>query len=300
MLSLFRKISMGIVIGVLGHCTVSQAAIRVVAALPDLGSIAAYIGGANAEVSSIAKANSNPHSIEVFPSYMAKVSQAALYLKCGLELDQWSNEIIDGSRNNKILIVDCSEGIKVLEKPIGKVDASMGDVHPGGNPHYWLDPQNGIVIAQNISASLKEIDPANAAYYESRVDQFRKECLDRIEKWKSKIKPLAGANIVTYHSSWAYFAEAFGFSIVAKVEPFPGIPPTGKHLSDLVNLIRMEKAVFILQEPYFSDDAPRFLSRQTGIKVFKCSPSCAGVAPSSYLDHFEEIISQLTGATGGK
>jgi zinc/manganese transport system substrate-binding protein len=279
---------------------VSQAAIRVVAALPDLGSIAAYIGGDKVEVSSIAKANSNPHSIEVFPSFMAKVSKAAMYLKCGLELDQWSNEIIDGSRNNKILIIDCSEGIGVLEKPIGKVDASMGDVHPSGNPHYWLDPRNGIIIAQNIAAGLKKLDPVNVAYYESRVGQFNKECLDDIVKWKSEIKPLAGANILTYHSSWAYFAEAFGFSIVAKVEPFPGIPPTGNHLAELVDLIKKQHAVFILQEPYFSDDAPQFLKRQTGIKVFKCAPSCRDAAPSSYLGHFEEIIGRLAGAAGGK
>jgi zinc/manganese transport system substrate-binding protein len=279
---------------------VSQAAIRVVAALPDLGSIAAYIGGDKVEVSAIAKANSNPHSIEVFPSYMAKVSKAALYLKCGMELDQWSNEIIDGSRNNKILIVDCSEGIKVLEKPTGKVDASMGDVHPSGNPHYWLDPQNGIVIAQNIGAGLQKIDPMSTAYYESRVEQFKKECLDNLGKWKSELKPLIGANIITYHSSWAYFADAFGFTIIAKVEPFPGIPPTGNHLAELVDLIKKQNAVFILQEPYFSHDAPKFLKRQTNIKVFKCSPSCIDVTPSSYLGHFKEIITQLTGATGGK
>jgi zinc/manganese transport system substrate-binding protein len=300
MMSLFKKLSLAVIVGVLANTAVSQAAIRVVAALPDLGSIAAYIGGDKVDVSSIAKANSNPHSIEVFPSYMAKVSKAAIYLKCGLELDQWSNEIIDGSRNNKVVIVDCSQGIKVLEKPTGKVDASMGDVHPSGNPHYWLDPQNGIVIAQNISAALEKMDQANASYYQSRVDQFKKDCLDKMLRWKSEMAPLAGANIITYHSSWAYFADAFGFAIAAKVEPFPGIPPTGNHLAGLVNLIKEQKVAFILQEPYFSDDAPRFLNRETGIKVFKCAPSCQDVAPSSYFAHFEDIITQLTSVAGGK
>jgi zinc/manganese transport system substrate-binding protein len=300
MKSYINKCIIAAVIAIATLTGVSQATVRIVAALPDLGSIAAYIGGDKVDVSSIAKANSNPHSIEVFPSFMAKVSKAAIYLKCGMELDQWSNEIIDGSRNNKILIVDCSEGIKVLEKPTGKVDASMGDVHPSGNPHYWLDPQNGIVIAQNIAAGLKKIDPTNTAYYESRLDQFRKECLDKMEKWKLGIKPWVGANIITYHSSWAYFAEAFGFTILAKIEPFPGIPPTGNHLAELVDLIKKQNVVFILQEPYFSDDAPKFLKRQTNIKVFKCAPSCLDVTPSSYLGHFEEIITQLAGATGGK
>jgi zinc/manganese transport system substrate-binding protein len=274
--------------------------IRIVAAITDLGSIASYVGGDKVEVSAIAKANSNPHSIEVFPSYMAKVSRAAIYLKSGLGLDQWSDAIIDGSRNNKVITVDCSNGISVLEKPTGKVDASMGDVHPFGNPHYWLNPENGIIVGQNIETELAKTDPANAAVYSANLERFKKECLDRMTAWKEKLKPLAGAKIITYHSSWAYFADAFGFAIVAKVEPFPGIPPTGNHLADLVNVIKKEKAAFIIQEPYFSDDAPKFLNRQTGIPVFKSAPSCADVSPSSYLDHFDAIIHQLTTVSGGK
>jgi ABC-type Zn uptake system ZnuABC Zn-binding protein ZnuA len=276
------------------------APIRIVAALPDLGSIASYIGGDKVEVSAIAKASSNPHSVEVFPSFMAKVSRASVYLKCGLGLDQWSDAIIDGSRNNKVTVVDCSNGVSVLEKPTGKVDASLGDVHPFGNPHYWLNPENGIVIAQNIFSELQKADPANATFYSGRFEQFKKECLDKTTAWKEKLKSLNGAKIITYHSSWAYFAEAFGFSIVAKVEPFPGIPPTGNHLADLVGVIKKENVVFIIQEPYFSDDAPRFLNRQTGVKVFKCAPSCSDVTSSSYLEHFEEIINQLTAVAGGK
>lgn len=295
-----RTVCGGILAFVLLASGAASAAIRIVAALPDLGSIASYIGGDKVEVSAIAKASSNPHSIEVFPSYMAKVSRAAIYLKAGLGLDQWSDAIIDGSRNNKIVVVDCSNGVSVLEKPTGKVDASLGDVHPFGNPHYWLNPENGIVIAQNILSELQKIDPANSAVYAAHFEQFKKECLDKTTAWKERLKSLAGAKIITYHSSWAYFADAFGFQIVAKVEPFPGIPPTGNHLAELVGVIKKENVAFILQEPYFSDDAPRFLNRQTGVKVFKCAPSCADVSPSSYLAHFDGIISQLTTVPGGK
>ncbi|MDP2983497.1 MAG: metal ABC transporter substrate-binding protein [Candidatus Latescibacter sp.] len=276
------------------------APIRIVAALPDLGSIASYIGGDKVAVSTIAKANSNPHSVEVFPSYMAQVSKASVYLKSGLALDQWSDAIIDGSRNNRIVAIDCSEGIAVLEKPTGKVDASMGDVHAFGNPHYWLNPENGIMIAQNIATVLQKVDPVNTAYYSSRLEQFRKECLDKISAWKEKLKSLRGAKIMTYHSSWAYFADAFGFSIVAKVEPFPGIPPSGNHLAKLVKVIKNENVSFIIQEPYFSDDALRFLNRQTGVKVFKCAPSCSDIKLTSYFEHFDEIVNQLAAAAGGK
>jgi zinc/manganese transport system substrate-binding protein len=272
----------------------SAARVRIVAAIPDFGSIASCIGGDKVEVSAIAKANSNPHSVEVFPSYMAKVSSAVIYLKCGLGLDQWSDAIIDGSRNNKIVVIDCSNGVAVLEKPAGKVDASMGDVHPFGNPHYWLNPENGNVIARNIAEGLKNADPTNAEFYSANLDRFKKECLKKMAVWKEHLKPLNGSKIITYHSSWAYFADAMGFSIVAKVEPFPGIPPTGNHLAELVETIKKENVAFIIQEPYFSDDAPRFLNRQTGVKVCKYAPSCSDVTPSSYFEHFDTIIDQLT------
>jgi ABC-type Zn uptake system ZnuABC Zn-binding protein ZnuA len=144
-------------------CTpVFASTIKIAAAVADLGSIASYIGGDKVEVFSIAKSNANPHFVEVLPSYMIKVSRAAMYLKVGLALDQWSAEIIDGSRNDKLLVVDCSNGISVLQKPAGKVDASMGDVHPEGNPHYWLDPANGIIIAANVLSALKKVDPSNS------------------------------------------------------------------------------------------------------------------------------------------
>lgn len=278
----------------------SAAPIRIVAALTDLASIATYIGGDKVEVSAIAAANSNPHAIEVFPSYMAKVARASIYLKCGLGLDQWSDAIIDGSRNNKIITIDCSNGIAVLEKPTGKVDASLGDVHPFGNPHYWLNPENGVIIGQNILSALQKSDPADAAQFALRFEQFKKECFEKLSNWKEKLKPLVGSKIITYHSSWPYFADAFGFSIVAKVEPFPGIPPTGNHLAELVTIIKQEKVMFVLQEPYFSDDAPRFLNRQTGVKIIKCSPSCSNAKANSFFEHFDNIVTQLTPVQEGK
>jgi zinc/manganese transport system substrate-binding protein len=275
------------------------APMRIVAALPDLGSIASYIGGDKVEVSAIAKASSNPHSVEVFPSCMAKVSRASVYLKCGLGLDQWSDAIIDGSRNNKIVTIDCSNGVTVLEKPT-HVDASMGDVHPFGNPHYWLDPRNGIIIGRNIVDGLKKADPSNSALYESNLAKFKDECENRLKTWREKMKFFDGNKIITYHSSWVYFADAFGLSIIEHIEPFPGIPPTGNHLAHLVSVIKENKVAFILQEPYFSDDAPRFLNRQTGINTYKCPPSCSDVKAGAYFDHFDAIVNQITAVSGGK
>ena len=273
----------------------AQAAKIVVgAALPDLGSIASYIGGDKVEVFSIAKGNANPHVVEVLPSYMIKVSRAAIYLKVGLYLDQWSDEIADGSHNDKLLVVDCSNSVSVLEKPTGQVSAIMGDVHPGGNPHYWLDPENGIVIASNILEALKKVDVDNAAYYQKNFEAFKQDTEKRMAEWKSKMAKLSGKKIIGYHSSWVYFAHVFNLDIAGYVEPLPGIPPSGKHLAALLDIIRKNNATILFQEPYFPDDAPQFLARETGIKVYKVSPSCADVKAGSYLNYFDQIIDQIT------
>ncbi len=278
-----------------GFAPLRAAPVKIAAALPDIGSIASYIGGDKVEVFSIGKSNSNPHAVEVLPSYMIKVSRAAIYLKVGLALDQWSDAIIDGSRNGKLLTVDCSNGITALQKPTGKVDASMGDIHPEGNPHYWLDPANGAIIANNVAAALKKADPANSQYYDKNLAGFKEESAGRMAGWKARLLKVSGQKVITYHSSWIYFTSAFNLAIAGTVEPLPGIPPTAKHLAELVEIIKRDGISILLQESYFPDDAPKFLARQTGVKIFKFSPSCADVKPDSYFRHFEEIVAQIEG-----
>jgi zinc/manganese transport system substrate-binding protein len=289
-----KKILLIVTMLFLSSASVFAASIKIAAALPDLGSIASYIGGDKVEVFSIAKNNSNPHFVEVLPSYMIKVSRAAMYLKCGLALDQWSDEIIDGSRNDRLVVVDCSNGVPVLQKPTGRVDASLGDVHPEGNPHYWLDPANGIIVANNILAGLKRVDPSNSDYYDANFENFKIEIEKRIADWQSKMSKLSGQKMIGYHSSWVYFSNAFNLPIAGYVEPLPGIPPTGKHLANLVSLIKRDNISLLIQEPYFPDEAPLFLARQTGIKVYKIAPSCNDVKSDSYSKHFDEVVDRLT------
>ena len=275
-----------------------SAKVKVAASLPDLASIASYVGGGEVEVFSIAKANSNPHFVEVLPSYMIKVSRVAVFLKAGLALDQWADAIIEGSRNSNLLVEDCSGGIEVLDKPTGKVDASQGDVHPQGNPHYWLDPANGPIIASHVRAALSKADPKHADLYAANEKKFDEECAKRDQDWHARLAGLKGTAIITYHSSWVYFAKAFDLRIVGYVEPYPGIPPTAKHLQELIEKIKSEKAKMLIQEPYYGDADPQFLARETGIKVFRFTPSCEGTGPDDYLKHFDAIVTGLTG-TGG-
>jgi zinc/manganese transport system substrate-binding protein len=185
----------------------------------------------------------------------------------------------------------------VLEKPTGKVDASMGDVHPDGNPHYWLDPSNGAIVAHTIAEALSNVDPAHAADYRSRADQFAQAAEHKAAKGKALQLPVR--SIITYHRSWSYFANAAGLKVEAEIEPIPGIPPTGKHLNEVVSIIKQQKPLMVLQEPYFSLDAGQFLNRQTGVRVAVVSPSCKDLTADSYLAHFDELYSELQGGGTG-
>jgi zinc/manganese transport system substrate-binding protein len=276
------------------------AKLTVAASIPDLASIAAYIGGDRVAVFSICQPARDPHTVEVLPSYMVKVSRADVYLKVGLSLDQWADGIVDGARNSSLRVVTCSDNVPVLEKP-DRVDAylaAQGDVHPQGNPHYWTNPDNGVIVARNIADGLIAADPAGATMYNDNLKKFEAEETSKMNEWKAAAAALPFHNIISYHSDWIYFADAFGFTIPAYVEPLPGIPPTPSHLTNLLNIIKSQQIKVIIQEPFYSDEAPNYLVRETGVKVVKISPSCADVSPASYFDHFQQIIGALQ-AVGG-
>ena len=287
-----RLVILGAVIGA-SFPAAAQAKLHVAASTNDLASIASSVGGDQIDVFSIARPTSDVHRVEVLPSYMVKVSRAQLYLKVGLGLDQWADGIIDGSRNDHLKIVDCSIDVPVLDKP-AKVDASMGDVHPFGNPHYWLDPRNGAIVAHHLAEAFAEADAAHAADYRARADAFEKRANDAWTKGKAAADGIPIRALLTYHASWVYLAKAFGFEILGTAEPVPGIPPTAKHLAELVNMVKARHIPLFIQEPYFSDDAGKFLARETSIGIVVASPSCDAITAGSYLDHFGTILDAMT------
>jgi zinc/manganese transport system substrate-binding protein len=230
----------------------------------------------------------------VLPSYMVRVSRAKLYLKVGLGLDRWADQIVEGSHSSSVTVVDCSKDIPVLEKPTGKIDASMGDIHPDGNPHYWLDPANGAIMAKTIAEALARVDPPHASEYRSRAESFGRDAVAMAERGRKL--SLSSRGLITYHRSWTYFANAAGLEILTTIEPIPGIPPTARHLKEVVGIIRERKPLVIFQEPYFSGEAGKFLNRETGIRLVTVSPSSNDVKAGSYLAHFETLFSQLESA----
>jgi ABC-type Zn uptake system ZnuABC Zn-binding protein ZnuA len=273
------------------------AKVKVVTSTTDLASITEMVGGDLIEVTSIAKGTADPHFVEVLPSYMIKVKRADVYLKVGLDLDRWADRIIDGSRNNDLVIIDCSRSIDPMNVPTRKIDASMGDVHPQGNPHYWLDPGNGALIAEEIVDALSSVDGKNAGKYQEGLAAFRTRLEQKRAEWSRAAAPLQGVEIVTYHDSWPYFSRAFGVDVVEFVQPKPGIEPTPSHTARLVDLIRDRGIRIIGIEPYFSKRAPDVIARETGAVVIDMPASVnGGKGADDYFSLFDLLIKTLVDA----
>jgi zinc/manganese transport system substrate-binding protein len=283
------------------------AKVKIVSTLDDFSSIAASIGGGLVETESLAKGYQDPHFVDAKPSFILKLSRADLLIVAGLELEiGYLPPLIDQSRNTKIHVggpgyLDVSNGCDILQRPTTQVTRAMGDVHPFGNPHYWLDPDNGRVIARAIAAKLTELDPANRAAYEKGLADFEARLTEKDKEWKAKLAPYAGAKIVTFHNSWPNFAKHFNLDVAGQIEPKPGIPPTPSHTLEIINLITTDKIKAILVEPYFDMKTPKYIGDKTGAAVLTFYPSVGGTeAIKDYFALFDADIDMLAKALGAK
>jgi ABC-type Zn uptake system ZnuABC Zn-binding protein ZnuA len=269
----------------------AQGKLNVMTATEDLASLAREVGGDKINVESIAKGYQDPHFVEAKPSFILKLQKADLLIVVGRELEiGWLPPLMQQSRNQKIQVgapgyLDASLGAQILEIPTGQITRAMGDVHPLGNPHYWLDPENGRRVAKEIDAKLDELRPGDKAYFDGRLADFNTR-LDAAEKrWAAAMAPYKGTKVVTYHRSFPNFAERYGLDIVGYVEPRPGIPPTPQHTLDLINEMKRQNVKLVLVEPYFDLKTPNSIGAATGAKVLVMPPSVGGVKEAS--DYFK-------------
>jgi len=288
----------------------SQGKLNVMTAVEDLAAIAREVGGDRVTVESIARGYQDPHFVEAKPSFILKLQKADLLIVVGRELEiGWLPPLILQSRNAKIHpgaagYLDASEHAKILELPQGQITRAMGDVHPLGNPHYWMDTENGKIIAQEIAAKLSELRPADKAYFNQRLTDFTTK-LDAAEKrWVAMMAPYKGIKVVTYHRSLPNFADRFGLDIIGYVEPRPGIPPTPQHTLDLINEMKRQNVKVVLVEPYFDLKTPNAIGRETGAEVLVLPPSVGGVKEiTDYISLFDYDLNLLVNAikkTGAK
>jgi zinc/manganese transport system substrate-binding protein len=271
------------------------AEIKVVATTTTIANLVEVIGGNKVSVDYLCRGDQDPHFLEVLPSYMLKLRNADIVFKIGLDLEKWLPQLIDGSRNDKLELIDLSKDISKKEVPTAKVDASQGDVHPYGNPHYWLDPENAKIMAEEIYNALTDFSSQDADYFKKNLDNFNKEIDSNMKNWTSKLSGLKQKNIITFHKSWVYFENRFGLNVVGNVEPKPGIPPTPSHDADLIQLIKKDKIKIILMENYYSDSAPNHISESTGIKVVKVPVAVYGIeGVDSYIKLIDYIVNQVS------
>lgn len=252
------------------------ATIRVVTSLPDLAEFVQHVGGEKVTVDFIVRGTQNPHFIEVKPSYMMKLKSADLFFVVGMDLEIWAPQIIDGSRNTSLTVVDLSKNIQKLEVP-GKVDASMGDVHRLGNPHYWLDPRNVRIMVHEIASALSAVSPADEQIFRANAEAYLKRLDVSIREWEQTMRPFAGARIVTFHTSWSYFAQWLNLTVAGQVEPKPGIQPTPGHTAELLQLVRSSGIKAIVVEPFYDSSAAEQIARSGGSKVIRLATSSGGV-----------------------
>jgi len=238
--------------------------------------------------------------VEAKPSFLLRLRQADLLVVVGLQLEiGWLPPLITQSGNPRIQVgsagyLDASQFAEILEVPQGQVTRAMGDVHPMGNPHYWLDPDNGRRIARGFANKLAEMDQGDAAYFQQRFQDFDKRLSAAEQKWDEQMKPYQGRKVVTYHRSFPNFAKHFGLDVIGYVEPRPGIPPTPSHTLELIDLMKRENCKVVLVEPYFDLKTPQSIGRATGAQVVVYLPSVGGEKQvTNYFELFDYDINLL-------
>jgi zinc/manganese transport system substrate-binding protein len=279
------------------------AQLKVVTSSTDLYDIANAVGGTRITAKHIGEGYQDPHFVEAKPSFVLQLRNADVWAFVGLDLEiGWMPLLLDGARNPRIRqggsgYLDVSRAIPLLDVPSGNVDRSQGDVHPLGNPHYWLDPENGRRIARLFKAKFTELDPSGAAAYSANEQNFEARLNASERTWTDELAKIKGQPVVAWHTSWRYFAEYTKMNIVGFMEPKPGVPPSPAHLAGLIQTMRRTGAKVIIMEPFYDRKTADFVAARTGAKVLILPPSVGGIkGVGDYISVMNYDIQQLANA----
>jgi len=281
----------------------ARAQLKVVTSTTDLYDIAKAVGAEKITATHIGEGHQDPHFIEAKPSFVLQLRNADVWAFVGLDLEiGWMPLLLQGARNPKLQpgqpgYVDASGVISVLDVARGNVDRSQGDVHPLGNPHYWLDPENGRRIAKLFQETFATLDPKNVSVYDANAKAFTQR-LDAAERtWQADLAKIKGRPVVAWHTSWRYFAEYTGMNIVGFMEPKPGVPPSPAHLAGLIQTMKQAGAKVIIMEPFYDKKTADFVAGKTGAKVLVLAPSVGGAKGlDDYIRLMTSGIQQLAAA----
>lgn len=280
----------------------AETPLKITTTLSTYADIAKAVGGDLVEVKYVASPRFNPHFIEPKPSDVLKVKNADLFIHSGLDLEAWRGPLIDAAARADIRQggehqLDLSAGIKILEVPDHQVSRAEGDIHLFGNPHYWLDPRNGRIIAQEIAAKLTSIDPGHKDIYEKNLAEFTGRLDSKMDQWTEKLSKIHGREFIGYHNEWIYLMTFAGVGMKQFLEPKPGIPPTPKQIEFISGYIKANKIGGIVQAGFNPAEAAESISASTGVPVLVLFQNVGeSTEASDYITMIDHNISKLAEA----
>ena len=280
--------------------------LRVVSTIPDLADITKQIAGDLVDVSSIATGVEDIHAVPMKPSYAVLLNRADAIVLMGLEAEHaFLPALLEASRNPKIQrdtpgYIDASVYVRPLEVPT-RLDRSLGDIHPMGNPHYNLDPGNGKNVVRAIVDGLARLDPANATTFKKNGDAYVAKLEEAMTRWQQQAAPLKGKKFVTYHPDFIYFAERFGMVQFGTIEIRPGVDPTPAHVADLIEKMRQAKVELVIRELHYPASLAATVAQSAGARLVELPAMTRGVPEAkdyiSFVDY--NVRTLVKAATGG-
>jgi zinc/manganese transport system substrate-binding protein len=274
--------------------------IKVVTTTTDLASLMTAVGGDKVEVQALVPGGFNADFYQPRPSDLFKIHRARLFVQIGLGLEDWARDLVNGANNANLIKAQVSYQIPLLDVPAGHVDYSFGDIHPYGNPHYQLDPEDGRVMAQNVFNALVYADPADKDYFAANLATFDAALNTAEAKWRAEMAPYAGAKFIPYHESWDYFARAFKLEIPGTIENKPGFVPSPARIQEVIELAKQQKVRLIVTEPYYDVSIAQLVAKQAGIPMLNLDISVGGnPEQTDYLSMIDYIVSQFVKALSG-
>jgi ABC-type Zn uptake system ZnuABC Zn-binding protein ZnuA len=281
----------------------ADAKLNVVATTPDLGSIAKEIGGDHIDLTVLAKPTEDPHFVDAKPSLVVKLNRADAVIEGGAELEiGWLPRLLDEARNVKLAAgapghVACAQGVPLKEIP-SSLDRSKGDIHAAGNPHYIVDPENAKIVARNIADSFCALDEKSCDVYRAKLKKFTETLDTKMVEWRKKLEPFKGQQVVAYHNSWLYFGDRFGLKIDLFLEPKPGVPPTPRHLAEVILKMKEDNVHVILVDPYLDRRTAETVAAKTNATVVDVAQFPGGIkgTDGGYITLMDYLVDSVAKA----
>ena len=271
----------------------SNAEVRVVTSTPTQADLVRKVGGEHVAVESLMRGPENPHNVAAKPSFIVKLRKADLFVHTGLDGEPWVPVLLKSARRERLLTggegtLDLSRGIALKEVPKrGELSRAQGDIHVYGNPHYALDPLNGVKMARTIAEALARLDPGHRETYDANYDAFAQRMHQLVHQWVARLEPHGAVPVATYHRAWPYLFDRFFLEEVAEVEPKPGIAPGPRHLSECVERMKAEGAKIVILTTFSNEKNGRLVAQRAGGKALVLAQE---VHALPHVDGYEDIF----------